>query len=327
MKISPIEIRQHTFEKVFRGYNIDEVNAFLNSLSQEWEKVSSDNKMMKMQLEIAEKELSKLRDIEHTLFRTLKTAEDTSSQITDQANKEAENYVNEAQQKADRLILEATQKAEFLVKEAEEQYKSIHEEAEEEIKNQERDLRAMEKYRDNLIVQLKSLVNSTGEALEHFEKKFDIGSFQARIREVKTTPKPVEEEEMPANQTVLFSEEPEVAESVAEPVAESVVEEAAVAPQAELPEEVDGEPFTEPLSAAEPDPIVETEIPAAAQEEEVQNASPDAASEALAEAERTARAVREAAESIRRSEARTVTPEPAREEPKPSGGSFFDQIS
>ena len=62
MKISPIDIRQHTFEKGFRGYDVDEVNAFLNSLSQEWERVMNDNKLLKMQLEIAEKELNKLRE-------------------------------------------------------------------------------------------------------------------------------------------------------------------------------------------------------------------------------------------------------------------------
>ncbi len=78
MKISAIDIRKHTFEKIFRGYNPDEVDAFLNSLSQEWERFSSENSMLKMQLEYAEKELSKLKDIESTLFRTLKSAEDVS---------------------------------------------------------------------------------------------------------------------------------------------------------------------------------------------------------------------------------------------------------
>jgi cell division initiation protein len=56
MKITPIEIRQHTFEKKgFGGYRPDEVDAFLASLSQEWERVTSEGKMLKMQLELAEK--------------------------------------------------------------------------------------------------------------------------------------------------------------------------------------------------------------------------------------------------------------------------------
>ena len=86
MKITPIEIRQHTFEKGLRGYRTEDVDAFLVSLSQEWERLTSEYKMLKMQLEIAEKELGKLKEVEMTLFRTLKTAEDTSTQITEQAN-------------------------------------------------------------------------------------------------------------------------------------------------------------------------------------------------------------------------------------------------
>ena len=36
MNITPLEIRQKEFEKGFRGYDNDEVSAFLNSLSIEW---------------------------------------------------------------------------------------------------------------------------------------------------------------------------------------------------------------------------------------------------------------------------------------------------
>lgn len=323
MKISPIEIRQHTFEKVFRGYNIDEVNAFLNSLSQEWEKVSSDNKMMKMQLEIAEKELSKLRDIEHTLFRTLKTAEDTSSQITDQASKEAETYVSEAQQKADRLIFDATEKAALLVKEAEDQFTSIQEEVENELKNQERDLRAMEKYRDNLVVQLKSLVNSTAETVERFEKKFDTESFQIRAREVKATPKVEAEEPRPANQIELFVE-PTGENAVVAETSEVLVEEE-VNPEVELAleETLELEP-TIGDTIEIPEEVVEAVVEKEPELEKVEEPVVDAASEALVEAEKTAKAVREASESLRRTETRPA-PEPAKEEQK-SGGSFFDQI-
>ena len=44
MRITPLDIRQKTFEKNFRGYEKDEVNAFLLTLSQEWERVLDENK-------------------------------------------------------------------------------------------------------------------------------------------------------------------------------------------------------------------------------------------------------------------------------------------
>jgi cell division initiation protein len=99
MKITPIEIRQHTFQRGLRGYDVEEVAAFLTSLSNEWERVLNENKMLKMQLEIAEKELSKLREVELTMFRMLKTAEDTSAQMTEQAKTAAEVHIEDARQK------------------------------------------------------------------------------------------------------------------------------------------------------------------------------------------------------------------------------------
>ena len=47
MKITPLEIRQKSFEKEFRGYDKDEVNAYLRSLSQEWEKLLDELKELR----------------------------------------------------------------------------------------------------------------------------------------------------------------------------------------------------------------------------------------------------------------------------------------
>lgn len=172
MKVTPIEIRQHTFQRVLRGFDVEEVTAFLTSLSNEWERVLNENKMLKMQLEIAEKELSKLREVELTMFRMLKTAEDTSAQMTEQAKVAAEVYIEEARQKSEELVNEARKKANMLVMDAENQSKYVREEIMGEFKNHERDFKAMEKYRDNLIVQLKALANNTVDSIERFEKKF-----------------------------------------------------------------------------------------------------------------------------------------------------------
>ena len=107
MKITSLEIKQHEFEKSFRGYNIEEVNHFLANISQEWERMLNELKMLKMQLEISEKEASKLREVEMTLIKTLRTAEDTSSRITDNANQEANRKISEAEQKAEAILADA----------------------------------------------------------------------------------------------------------------------------------------------------------------------------------------------------------------------------
>jgi cell division initiation protein len=186
MKITPIEIRQHSFQKGLRGYDIDEVSAFLNSLSNEWERVMNETKMMKMQLELAEKELNKLREVELTMFRMFKNAEDTSAQMTEQAKVAGDHYINEARAKSEEMIKEAHKRGNMLVADAENQAKYVREEILAEFKNHERDFKAMEKYRDNLLVQLKTLANNTADSVERFEKKFENSLVKERISELRT---------------------------------------------------------------------------------------------------------------------------------------------
>src|SRR5436190_8420463 len=117
MKITPIEIRQKSFERTLRGYDKDEVNAFLQSLSQEWERTVDECKELRIKLEATEKEVGKLREVETSLFKTLKTAEDTGALTIDQAKKAAELHVREAQIGAEALLNEARDKARNTIEE------------------------------------------------------------------------------------------------------------------------------------------------------------------------------------------------------------------
>lgn len=183
MKITPLEIRQHEFEKTFRGYNIEEVDSFLVNLSQEWERLLNESKMLRMQLEIAEKEANKLREIEMTLYKTLKTAEDTSTMITDQANQQADKHIQETILHNEKLLMDAQEKANAIVRHAEEQARYIREEVLGDIKLLERDFRAMDHYKTNLLVQMRSLSNSTLEHVQRFEEKFDKEGVNAMFKE------------------------------------------------------------------------------------------------------------------------------------------------
>ena len=51
MKISPMEIRQQEFTKKMRGYDPDEVQNFLESLAEEFEKLNSENESLKENLQ------------------------------------------------------------------------------------------------------------------------------------------------------------------------------------------------------------------------------------------------------------------------------------
>lgn len=224
MKITPLEIRQHEFEKTFRGYNIEEVDNFLANLSQEWERVLNESKMLRMQLEIAEKEANKLREIEMTLFKTLKTAEDTSTMITEQASQQADKHVYEAKLQGEKALMDAQHKAAEIVRQAEKRAKYIKEEVLGDVKVLERDFRAMDHYKTNLLVQMRSLSNATLEHVQRFEEKFDKEGVDAKFKEATS---------------MLTVEEEVVTKKVETPKAEGLIEETSAGIPSITPETIE----------------------------------------------------------------------------------------
>ncbi|MCK8492341.1 DivIVA domain-containing protein [Spirosoma sp. RP8] len=301
MKITPIEIRQHTFERGLRGYKSEDVDAFLVSLSQEWERVTGEHKMLKMQLELAEKELGKLKEVEMTLFRTLKTAEDTSTQITDQATKAAEQYMAEARQRADDMLAEARKKSTLMVQDAENQSRFLKENILNDLKVIEHDFKALEGYKENLATQIRSLASGAIDSVDRFEKKFLKQDLKGKIDEVSTQIngelKKADEEQsvralpMPSEPATPVDELPELVER-----------------ETAIPEAI---PIDEPVIARLDDAV----------HEEMQ---PENASLPVAQPEP---AFEKTAPESTLAEVNTAEPAIVVEETQPKkGGSFFDQI-
>jgi len=161
MRITPLEIRQKAFERVLRGYDKDEVNAYLQSLSQEWERMQDDAKEMKIKYEATEREVSKLREVESSLYKTLKTAEDTGAHVIDQANKTAELILREAQMKADSMLNEVKNKAKNTIEESEFISKQMLVEMEERLKTLGQHYKTLELHKDNLLSDMKRLAAET----------------------------------------------------------------------------------------------------------------------------------------------------------------------
>ncbi len=264
MKITPLEIRQHEFEKTFRGYNIEEVDSFLTNLSQEWERVLNESKMLRMQLEIAEKEANKLREIEMTLFKTLKTAEDTSTMITEQANQQADKHMQEAKLQGEKLLMDAQQKANGIIRQAEERARYIKEEVLGDVKVLERDFRAMDHYKTNLLVQMRSLSTATLEHVQRFEDKFDKEGVEAKFKEATSmlteeeeTVTKVEEEVAPIVE-IKKEEITEIIESKASVEEELVADIPSITPE---PLEIIDQTTTEPTPSEESIEEVSVDLP------------------------------------------------------------------
>ncbi|MFD2037005.1 DivIVA domain-containing protein [Belliella marina] len=123
--MTALEIRKKTFEKNFRGYDKEEVDAFLSDLSAEWEKISTENEELRKKLDQSNQEANKLKEVEASLFRTLKTAEDTGASIIEEANDAAEHIVQEAHQNAEAMLNDAKTQSQNLIEAAEGKGKQI----------------------------------------------------------------------------------------------------------------------------------------------------------------------------------------------------------
>lgn len=176
MRVTPLDIRQKTFEKNFRGYEKDEVNAFLVTLSQEWERVLDENKECRIKLEATEREVTKLREVESSLYKTLKTAEDTGANVIDQARRTAELHLRESQLKADAMVNEAKQKARDTIEESDTRARDILEEMEDRLKILVESYKKMQTLRDDLLADLKHLGSDVLDRVERSRiaaKEFD----------------------------------------------------------------------------------------------------------------------------------------------------------
>lgn len=157
MKITPLEIKQKEFEKKLRGYDKDEVNAFLSSLANEWERVLEENKELSIHLKQAKKELEKLREVEDSLYKTLKTAEKTGENVIGQANKAAELHMRETKINAEALLNESKSKARAMIEKAEVESRRIIDDLNLEIQKIQNSHRELEAKRENVISELKNL--------------------------------------------------------------------------------------------------------------------------------------------------------------------------
>ena len=170
MKITPLEIRQHTFEKAMRGYNRDEVHAFLLSLSQEWEKMNEESKNLKLELERSQKDVEKLREVESSLFKTLKTAEETGVNMVEQAKKETELMLKEAHMNSEALINDAKTQARNIIEEAEDKSKNTLLGMRDELQKLESEYRSLLNHKENLLVDMRNLANSLLEKTDRITK-------------------------------------------------------------------------------------------------------------------------------------------------------------
>ncbi len=110
---TPLDIENKKFQKqMMNGYNVDEVDDFLDELTIEYEKLYKENSELKMSIGNSQKDLEQYKSIEKTLQNTLLMAQKSADDIKKVAEQEAEQIIKNAQSRVQFSLDEITKETE-----------------------------------------------------------------------------------------------------------------------------------------------------------------------------------------------------------------------
>lgn len=184
MKVTPIEIRQKDFNKAFRGYEKEEVDAFLKTLSQEWEKLMDENRDIKSRLELADREITRLREVESSLFKTIKNAENTGANLIEHAQRQSDLHMREAQMNAEAIMSEARNRARKTVEEGEMEARTLVGKLVDEVTNLQKEYTEIEFKKQHAIQEIQALGEGLLDRVQREKGKPSRAGVEQRIEKV-----------------------------------------------------------------------------------------------------------------------------------------------
>jgi len=110
MRITPLDIQQKRFPIKFRGFEVEEVYVFLETIREEMEELLRENANLKENAQRMETQVKSYMEMENTLRETLMTAQQMVEDYKSNARKEAELLIKESELRADSMIKEAHEK-------------------------------------------------------------------------------------------------------------------------------------------------------------------------------------------------------------------------
>ena len=120
--LTPLDIENKKFPTKFKGYDDAEVDAFLDQITIDYERLYKENAELRAQVEENRKDLEHYRNVERTLQNTLVMAQTTAEDIKMNAQSRAEQIIRDAQSEARKATEEIT-KEEFEIRRRTEELK------------------------------------------------------------------------------------------------------------------------------------------------------------------------------------------------------------
>lgn len=104
MKMSPSDVQRQAFGVTFRGFDKDEVRAFLAAVAEEMAAIQRQKEEIEQQLRHLEQIVGEHRERESILKNTLLTAQKAADDIRVSARREADTVIKQAEMQGDRLL-------------------------------------------------------------------------------------------------------------------------------------------------------------------------------------------------------------------------------
>jgi len=124
--LTPLDIENKKFAKqMVNGYNVDEVDEFLDLLTVDYERMYKENTESREKIEKLNEDLAHYKTIENTLQSTLVMAQSTAEEVKNVAKQQAEQIINDAQISASKEVARLEQEIAMKRKELEDAQKQF----------------------------------------------------------------------------------------------------------------------------------------------------------------------------------------------------------
>lgn len=102
--ITPVDLENKEFKKSFRGYDTEEVEAFLGELVKDYGRIYRENAGMKDKNAILNEAVENYKGMEETMRSAIVSAQRTSDEIIRNAHEQADNIVKDAKIRAQEIL-------------------------------------------------------------------------------------------------------------------------------------------------------------------------------------------------------------------------------
>lgn len=152
MSLTPLDIQQQQFRVRFRGFDIHEVDRFIEQVTESFNALQGENKSLKEEIRRLKLETQGYKEREETFKRAMLNSQKVLEQMKDNARKSAEIIVADAEVKAEKILNRAHNRL-----------SQLHE-----------DIVELKRQRMQIEVQIRAIIESHSKLLEIGKESMDV---------------------------------------------------------------------------------------------------------------------------------------------------------